>query len=342
MLCCGQCFQDRWLQDQLIPQLSEDTGKCPTCGSEGQLLVDARQLGDYFETLCGIYVAGSDGKVLVDWLIDDWQLFHLHHDTANTLLAKILDDGERVRQRLVPSERCQSDRLVRWDHLREELRHKNRFFPQTDFDHDRLENLLGNLVARLDERFASWYRARIQHNDVAYSADQMGAPPESVASHGRANPAGIPYLYLGSAVGTAIAEVRPHPGETVCVAQFTLQENLAVVDLRDPREVVSPFLLGDEIQIARLRGDMPFLERLGNELTTPVIPNAAAIEYTPSQYICEFIKKCGYAGVLYSSSVSDGVNLALFNPGDASVGGIQQFVVESVTVQASEIGQDIR
>ena len=341
MLCCGRCFQDRWLQNQLIPQLADESGKCPTCGSDGQLLVDPRLLGDYFEPLCGIYVAGDDGRLLVDWLIDDWQLFPLHRDTANALLVEILDDGQRVRQQLVPSERCRSDRLVRWADLREELRHKNRFFPQTHFDHGRLENLLGNLIVTLEGSFLSWHRARIQRGDVSYPADQMWAPPKSVASHGRANPAGIPYLYLGSTVDTAIAEVRPHPGETVCVAQFTLHPNLNVVDLRDPRQVVSPFLLGDETQIALLRGDMEFLERLGNELTTPVLPNAAAIDYIPSQYLCEFIKKCGHAGVLYPSSVSDGVNLALFDQADASVGEVHQFTVNSVTVQTTAIDREI-
>lgn len=341
MLCCGQCFQDRWLQNQLIPQLSREDGECPTCHSDGQLLVEARQLGDYFEPLCGIYVADESGKALTDWLIDDWQLFRLHRDMANSLVVEILDDRERVRQRLVPSDQCRSNRLTLWGDLREELRHKNRFFPQTHFDHDRLENLLGNLVVRLEADMLSWHRARIQHGDLAYTAVQMGAPPRSVASHGRANPAGIPYLYLGSTVNTAMAEIRPHPGETLCVAQFALHDSLEVVDLRDPRPVVSPFFLGDETQIAQLRGDMEFLLRLGDELATPVAPNAAAIDYIPSQYLCEFIKKCGYAGVLYSSSVSDGVNLALFDPSNASVGEIHQYTVESVTVRAFEIGRDV-
>jgi hypothetical protein len=38
-----------------------------------------------------------------------------------------------------------------------------------------------------------------------------------------------------------------------------------------------------------MRSDLPFLERLGDELTRPVVPQAAAIDYTPSQYLSEFI-----------------------------------------------------
>ena len=141
-------------------------------------------------------------------------------------------------------------------------------------------------------------------------------------SHGRANPAGIPYLYLGSEPGTAAAEVRPHPGEIVCVAEFQTESELQLVDLRKPRSLISPFLLSDESALAKLRsGDIKFLENLGQGLEVPVIPTAAAIDYTASQYLCEFIKKCGYQGVIYNSSVSKGMNLALFDPDKATVVG---------------------
>ena len=84
-----------------------------------------------------------------------------------------------------------------------------------------------------------------------------------------------------------------HTGEMVCVADFTTPPNLKLVDLRSPRKMVSPFLLEDAADIGRMRSDLPFLERLGDELTRPVVPQSAAIDYTPSQYLCEFIKKCG-------------------------------------------------
>jgi hypothetical protein len=56
------------------------------------------------------------------------------------------------------------------------------------------------------------------------------------------------------------------------------------------------------------------------------------IDYVPSQYLCEFIKKCGYAGVIYRSSVSDGINLALFNPGQAKPISVRPYVIQQVSV----------
>jgi hypothetical protein len=113
---------------------------------------------------------------------------------------------------------------------------------------------------------------------------------------------------------------------------------LKLVDLRSPKKIVSPFLLVDAEDIGRMRSDLPFLERLGDELTRPVVPQSAAVDYTPSQYLCEFIKKCGYNGVVYRSSVSDGMNLALFDPALAVSGTVTQYRIARVSVDFSATG----
>ena len=140
-------------------------------------------------------------------------------------------------------------------------------------------------------------------------------------------------LYLATTPKTAISEIRPHTGELVSVAEFENPNNFKFVDLRNPLHTVSPFLLSDESEIAALRGDVGFLVNLGNELTRPVLPHAAAIDYIPSQYLCEFIKKFGYHGVLYSSSVGEGINLALFDPSTAAALSVVCYQVTSVSVE---------
>ena len=222
--------------------------------------------------------------------------------------------------------------LARWSTLRDELMHKNRYFLDHALDRDRLEQLLGHLVIEIPAN-AVWYRARMLNQAAPFEIGEMGAPPHRLASHGRANPPGIPYLYLGSQPDTAVAETRPHAGEIACVANFTISTRIDVIDLCDPRKRVSPFRLADASAVGQLRADIPFLEGLGEELTRPVLPSGAAIDYIPSQYLCEFIKKCGFAGVTYRSSVSTGINLALFDPALAVGVAVQQYDVTSVTVQ---------
>ena len=129
-----------------------------------------------------------------------------------------------------------------------------------------------------------------------------------------------------------MSEIRPHPGEMACVAEFSVAGTLSLADLREPRRTVSPFSLSSESEVGQLRGDVGFLEYFGEELTRPVIPQAAAIDYIPSQFLCEFIKKCGYDGVVYRSSVGTGSNVALFDPNTANIDEINSYKVSRVTV----------
>jgi hypothetical protein len=161
---------------------------------------------------------------------------------AKELLGEILDDGQIVRQTFAPSADFQSEALARWETLRDELMYRNRYFLDEALDTDRLEELLVFLPA--DNMPPTWYRARILAGETPYAIDEMGAPPKRLATHGRANPPGIPYLYLGSIPETAAAEVRPHTGEIACVAEFQITGPLRAVDLRNPRKLVSAFLLG--------------------------------------------------------------------------------------------------
>lgn len=331
--CCAECFGDRGLRDSIIPSLGPDHGTCDYCGAEGVELVAPSKLADLFELLVSIYEPDANGRPLVDWLKLDWALFshpRLDNAHAKELLSEILDNGEIVRKTFSPSEIYRSVGLVQWETLRDELLYKNRYFIDQSLDEDRLKQLLDHLIA--DDLPNTWYRARIMVDDTPYSIDKMGAPPKHLASHGRANPAGIPYLYLGSLPDTAVAEVRPHTGEVACVADFTIAKPLKAVDLRNPRKWVSPFILEDASSIGQLRADIPFLERLGNELTRPVLPRSAAVDYIPSQYLCEFIKKKGFDGVIYRSSVSEGMNLALFNPQQATANSVSLYNITRVSV----------
>jgi hypothetical protein len=338
MYCCAECFGDRVLR-KAIRDLSSQSGKCPYCDSETVPLLEPTALRYYFETLISAYHPDPSGKLLAPLFREEWGIFkHSRMDDfrAKDLLAEILDDHDIVRQPFLPAPYAGADWLGSWEKLRDELMYQNRFFPDVDIDLTFFEEILDGLMLEPYEVPDAWFRARIQNQDTPFPVNQMGPPPRRIASHGRANPAGIPYLYLGSKPLTAISEIRPHTGEFVCVLDFKLPNDLHVIDLRHARASFSPFTFDDATRIGNVRNALPFLERLGDDLTTPVLPQAAAIDYTPSQFLCEFIKKCGYEGVIYRSSVSDGINLALFNPKRAAYGtDVIQYKVTRVSVEAT-------
>lgn len=330
--CCPECFDDRWLRDHHFPTLNPSHGTCGYCRTNNVPLVEPRKLADEFELLVNVYKDDPEGETLVELMKADWLLFpnnKLDAANASQLLGEILDNGEIVRKTFSAPSTHTSEALVRWQTLRDELKCKNRWFLEQDIDHDRLGGQLNMLIATgLPEK---WHRARKHTGDKPFTICDMGAPPAKLASQGRANPAGIPYLYLASQPDTAIAEIRPHTGEIVYTAEFDTSA-IRAVDLREPRRIVSPFLLEDSIQIGQLLADLRFLEQLAAELTSPVLPQRAAVDYIPSQYLCEFIKKKGFDGVLYLSSVGNGFNLALFDPFKATGGDVFRFRVGKVDV----------
>ena len=169
---------------------------------------------------------------------------------------------------------------------------------------------------------------------VPYPIDMMGKPPEKQAGNGRANPVGIPCLYVASDAATAIAEIRPHKGELVCVAEFDVEDSLKLIDLQNPRKTVSPFELDDTI-LKLFRRYMEYLCRLGEELTMPVLPHFAHLEYLPSQYLCEYIKTIGYDGVIYRSAMGPGINYAIFNDSKVMGKDVSLYHIDEIVVKFS-------
>lgn len=335
--CCADCIDDSFLRREFF-QKSKLIGICSYCNQPNRHLVEANEFASRFEILIENYRVDPNGKLLIEFLRSDWNLFpenQLSQLQANVLLADILDNGETVRKKYSRPTFGTSDAELRWDALRSELKHINRFFPKTDIHLEPLRNRLTGIAIKSSETYEIWYRARIQDKNECFSIDEMGAPPNTLASNGRANPAGIPYLYLASEPQTAASEVRPHTGEKLSIAQFALKSSLEFVDLRHPRRSFSPLIeeIGDEEQFLKLLIEIKFLEGLADELTRPVVPKSATLEYIPTQYLCEFIKQCGYDGVLYRSSVGNGVNLALFDPIDAECQCVNSLAVAKVTVE---------
>jgi len=335
--CCASCFGDANLRDNVLVDLSVGTGTCGYCHTLGAALVKPTDLREAFEVLVSVYEVVEDGLSLPEILRQDWALFThpvMQDDAhAKELLADVLDSGDLFRKTFGPPAGYGTQSLTKWDDLRSEMMHGNRWFLKKEIDYDRLRYLFSLLIEDPSALSERWHRARILNDDVSYTFAEMGAPPPRYAGHGRANPAGIPYLYLGSSPSTAVSEIRPHTGETACVADFTIPQ-LNAVDLRGPRERISPFGLEDD-EVVQLLADIPFLERLGDELTRPVLPKSAPFEYVPSQHLCEFIKHCGYDGVIYRSSVSDGVNIALFHPDLAEGIVVHRYAVKQVEVHVA-------
>lgn len=313
--CCPSCFGDLELGREIFPSLGAKQGNCTFCKSTETLVLEPFELVNSFQPLIEIYRQDDNGEKIADLLQKDWCLFeNLEQPAIDNLIDAIFEEAELSRKKFVVSTKYQGEGLKLWESFSNEIMYENRWFLDKTINLDQLESLLSSLHAI--NLPSQWFRARLHKLDDPFALVDMGAPPKKLSTYGRANPAGIPYLYLASKPETALAEVRPQNKESATIAEFFIGD-INVVDLRDPRKRISPFILQDAEKIGGLYAELPFLEHLGYQLQKPVFPFDAAINYTPSQYLCEFIKKKNYDGVVFNSSTSDGYNLALFDEAKA-------------------------
>jgi hypothetical protein len=327
--CCVNCFgNDRYITER-ISTVSTTTANCGFCGKLEAPLISPDLLRNEFEFLCSIYEEVPEGgKSLIDCLVDDWEIFKGQDRLQSAqLLAQIINDPAIVGKFYSPIALGEITPKEKWLNFCEELVDEFRFFPDSEPDRKYLPFLFQHLEELLQGYI---FRARIEY-DRPFKKTEMGMPPAKLARGGRANPVGIPYFYGASNLDTAIAETRPHPGNNISVAKFKVIEDLEVINLINPRAMISPlevaYQQGDEEYLLRLRYDVEFLCHLGEVLSKPITPHVAELEYLPTQYLCELIKKSGYDGVKFQSSVGTGVNFALFG----------QHKIKSISVSSHRI-----
>jgi hypothetical protein len=334
MKCCPECFDDSFIRE-LSAEKNTETGTCECCGRKNVHLIDPSFLADYFEPLLRVYSEDSseDALSLVALLKRDWGFFEkVDDEIAEALLREMFPDLSLEASKFIGRPGNKVSVLKDWESFRHELMHENRFFPAMQLNRADEGVLFGKCLNADDLSIPrKFFRSRICESEKPYSLVDMGPPSREHARSGRANPSGIPYLYVASDVDTAIHELRPHPNDLVCVATYVTDQKLHLADLRDPKRSVSPFKI-DEDDLVRYYGHIPYLSRLGEELSQPVSPRFADLAYLPSQYLSEFIKLCGFDGIIYRSSMGAGTNFAFFSADKIHPVEVTMYRVDSTRV----------
>lgn len=336
MLCCTNCFSDPGLQKR-IESLSTKQGKCNFCESADTIVISCADLNTEFEQLFDLYIPnpvaerslGHRRPVLIhEHIMEYWpKLFNTERLTANNIHHLVnqigrswinysdeffetpIEVGTLLDSALVGEE----DLQLQWDMFSEEIKTRNRFFIGEKIDTDRLESVFERLAIYYPPD-TFFFRARI--SDQLLSSSELGKPPKSHTSPGRANPVGIPYLYISDSKETTLYETRVALHEGITVGRFITTETINVVSLKNiadhgPFEILDRGFDLEEFILVR-----PYLMRLEHELSRPVRKMDVHLDYLPTQYLCEFIKSLGFDGVEYKSAMnSKGYNLAIFKDG---------------------------
>ena len=353
-LCCENCFNDLFLKEYI--KENGEIGDCDFCNSKNVHCIPPTELADLFWPVVSLFspveefmpmedLKEWDGDFIWEKIQDYWDMFNLNYDNQRELMYAMFPDYQKEGTPSLDStvemedaywgaEDGLSEKLAEmWNAFCDELKFENRFFPRREFDRDRIVDLLSFLSYEFKPG-SLFFRARKSDANKKLKPSEMGKPPVEKTKDGRANPKGIPYLYLASDADTAISEIRPTIKEHVTVGKFTLKETLHVIDLRNPK-IDSPFRYGDHLDYVIKY--LTFLRKLGWELSKTVHPKSAEIEYIPLQYLCELIKSQGYDGVIYESSMGNGYNLTIFNGKELKCTSTILYEIEKIELKAKKI-----
>jgi hypothetical protein len=316
--CCIHCFND----SVLIEVASRgEVANCSFCGAVRVPTISSDTLFSSVELILYGLEVSEGGEDLTSLLYNQFGLLNpAVVKDAQRLVREIF--GEEIADLKYVFKFDVSLYSSQWLSFKEELKHKNRFFPRSALISQVLNPSSSNssfgvflaLLEQLKAPFESGellYRARI--SESALTAEKMGAPPPMVASGGRANPIGIPYLYLAQNLDTCVAEVRPNNASSIYVSEFVAVRDLNLLSLTDPRCDCS-VLKFEEQQMQDVLCFLDLLERFSLELSKPILPDKSHIEYIPTQYMCEFVKSvANYDGIVFNSSFGQGRNYVIFD-----------------------------
>lgn len=186
-------------------------------------------------------------------------------------------------------------------------------------------------------------RAQVAHGE--YDDPNAGpipqpAPPARMvplphmASDGRANPRGIPCLYMADDRHTAIAEVRPWIGSLVSVAVMRTLKDQRLVDVRDDSGH-KPIYIGDEPSAEKREAAV--WSHIARAFQEPVLREDNRAGYAPTQIIAEAFREHGYDGIAYGSAFGEGrTNIVLFDLGAAELVACELHEIRNVKLIHNE------
>jgi hypothetical protein len=159
----------------------------------------------------------------------------------------------------------------------------------------------------------------------------MGAPPKGKRTAGRVNPEGISILYLSSDKVTVINEVRANAFDYISIGKFRAKRDFTVANLSGVGKL-SPFVFTGELEKYAINRRV--FQEIAVAIAKPLRRNDSPLEYLPTQYISEFIRKPrkeNYDGVKFASTLrKSGYNIAAFDDSLFEC-------VEVKTVEVSEV-----
>ncbi|WP_083377536.1 RES family NAD+ phosphorylase [Millionella massiliensis] len=311
MYVCQNCFSDQELKSDIASNATR-TGVCDICGTT-EKLIDFSELYDFFSALLSLFTGSSNGnKTIVDLVQGEWCIFKdkkvadallriaISACNCNYSINTIVDYTDDIKYR-----------IAIWDRLKKSIRENSRFFTNID-EFAQHKYLTPGKSLSTGHKL---YRSRILPIDKKkITRNHMGCPPREYATAGRANPIGIPYLYLSDSAKTTYFEVRAVYLDKLCVGLFEVQRELKLVDFIYDVDLYLAYN-DASTSLKEVVIKKKVIDAISNDLSKPLRRYDSELEYVPTQFICEYCKQIvGADGISFTSSLfKEGRNYVLFD-----------------------------
>ncbi|MGF7229962.1 RES family NAD+ phosphorylase [Arachidicoccus sp.] len=336
---CKNCFYDKELIGFIVSQ--GNIGNCDCCKSEDVETIELVELLDFFNELFSDFQVKSEGKSLVSLIQGNWNLFS-NLDCGHKILNEALNQTYSTissSEDLVDFSDEILENINYWSFLKEQLKWEKRYFTNIETLTDDLgwdSFFESKTIINEDE---TYYRARLHQNsqEEIYPIDNMSCPPARYASAGRANPIGIPYLYLSDNEETILYEIRASYLDEISVAVFTknkeYQNEIIISDFTEIPTLYHPNGVNKKIKSTLLK------QLISRDLSKPMRRYDSELDYIPTQFICEFIKTfTNVQGIKFRSSLHNtGSNLVLFNQKTMKCRSVKKVQISKVSIKARKI-----
>lgn len=208
---------------------------------------------------------------------------------------------------------------ISWEQFTYIVKHVNRFFDVGSSESretllDVIGSFFSSMTIELSTETEIW-RARTdpknQYETWEEKTKECGPPPREYAKALRMNPAGISYFYGAENKNTCYQEIRGSSSKTIIYGLFNTKRKLKLLDLSEAPNIKVPSLFSNDYD-HELNWAREFFISFCSEVSKPIADNIAPIEYIPTQILSEYIRKRGYDGVRYLSSLTGDYNYTLF------------------------------
>lgn len=329
MNLCENCFNDEEIQTSI--RNHNQKGDCELCGAQNLYIINIDEFDDFFNEILNLFEINENGVDIVTSIQSEWDLFS-NSNFANQIL-KYFIEKHKISYALNDKVAYINEihkYTAQWAELKHEIRVKTRFYSSLMAYFDENGSLLkSNMTLEMGSQF---YRARIIPAGKSYlTKKDMGCPPAERASSGRANPIGIPYLYLCKLPDTTLYETRAVYLNKVTIGTFRLVKNLDILDFTASTSLFLAF--NEDVELREAIAQHLLRQQISKDLSKPLRRYDTELEYVPTQSVCEYCKLKDIDGIIFRSSLhKDGLNLVLFDAKNAECIRVKTVEVDKVEI----------